>query len=253
MSRRGDLLVLGLDLDDGNMIVLSGNLTLAGGNLIISAGTFTVSNNVTLSGDLTVADDVTMTTGDLLITAGNITLTAGDITLTLGDFTMTDGNALLTSGNLTLIAGNIVVTLGDVTLTNGNLILTVSEFIKGQRFSVTSPAIDSAAIDNGLVFWIAPAACKFLSAYSSQEVIAGQTCTVQLEKLTAAEAQDGSNGDDLLAAAFNAESTADTPVSKAGLTSGVETFAAGDRIALMATGTSTSLVGFISTSVFEWL
>lgn len=112
-----------------------------------------------------------------------------------------------------------------------------AQFVKGEKFQVTYPQV--AAADVAKTFFIAPAACKVLSAYERHVTVAGQAGTLTIEKLTSGEAPGA--GDVLLAAAFDLTSTANTPVSKAAVTDGKETLAAGDALCLkVASGAATS-------------
>lgn len=109
--------------------------------------------------------------------------------------------------------------------------------IVGSRFVVTYP--DVAAADVAKTFFIAPAACKVVSAYERHVTVAGQAGTLTIEKLTTGEAP--SAGDVVLAAAWDLTSTANTPVSKTALTTAVATLAAGDALCLkLASGAATS-------------
>lgn len=131
---------------------------------------------------------------------------------------------------------------GDVEMTGQHL--------KGQRFTVQYPQV--AAADVAKTFFIAPAACKLVSAYERHVTVAGQAGTLTIEKLTSGEAPGA--GDVLLAAAFDLTSTANTPVSKAGVVSGVEELAAGDALCLkVASGSASSYALGTITVTMEWL
>jgi len=110
-------------------------------------------------------------------------------------------------------------------------------FVKGEQFQVTYPQV--AAADVAKTFFIAPAACKIISAYERHVTVAGQAGTLTVEKLTTGEAPGA--GDVVLAAAFDLTSTANTPVTKAGVTTAAGTLAAGDALCLkVASGAATS-------------
>lgn len=118
-----------------------------------------------------------------------------------------------------------------------SLEVTTGAYISGSRFDITFPQV--AAADVAKTFFIAPVACKVVSAYERHVTVAGQAGTLTIEKLTSGEAP--SAGDVVLAAAFDLTSTANTPVSKAATTSGVEVMAAGDALCLkLASGAATS-------------
>lgn len=115
--------------------------------------------------------------------------------------------------------------------------VTCGAFISGSRFQVTYPQV--AAADVAKTFFIAPVACKVISAYERHVTVAGQAGTLTIEKLTSGEAP--SAGDVVLAAAFDLVSTANTPVSKSAVTDGKEIMAAGDALCLkLASGAATS-------------
>ena len=117
----------------------------------------------------------------------------------------------------------------------------------GQKFNVTYPQV--AAADVAKTFFIAPAACKIISAYERHVTVAGQPGTLTIEKLTTGEAPAA--GDVILAAAFDITSTANTPVTKAGVTTAAGTLAAGDALCLkLASGAATSYdLGTISVTM----
>jgi len=129
--------------------------------------------------------------------------------------------------------------------------LEVSEqFVKGSRFQVTYPQV--AAADVAKTFFIAPAACKIVSAYERHVTVAGQAGTLTIEKLTTGEAPGA--GDVILAAAFDLTSTANTPVSKAGVTTAAGSLVAGDALCLkVASGAATSYALGTITVEMEWL
>jgi hypothetical protein len=111
------------------------------------------------------------------------------------------------------------------------------QFIPGSLFQVTYPQV--AAADVAKTFFIAPVACKVISAYERHVTVAGQAGALTIEKLTSGEAP--SAGDVVLATAFDLTSTANTPVSKSAVTDGKEIMAAGDALALkLASGAATS-------------
>jgi len=123
-------------------------------------------------------------------------------------------------------------------------------FIKGQQFQVTFPQV--AAADVAKTFFIAPAACKIISAYERHVTVAGQAGTLTIEKLTSGEAPGA--GDVVLAAAFDITSTANTPVSKTGVTTAAGTLAEGDSLCLkVASGAATSYALGTITVTMEYL
>lgn len=123
-------------------------------------------------------------------------------------------------------------------------------YIDGSRFSVTYPQV--AAADVAKTFWIAPAACKILSAQERHVTVAGQAGTLQIEKCTSGEAPGA--GDELLAEAFDLTSTANTPVEKAAVTTAAATLAKGDALCLkLASGAATSYALGTITVAMEWV
>jgi hypothetical protein len=125
-----------------------------------------------------------------------------------------------------------------------------SQFIKGKR----SPygLHNFAAADVAKTFFIAPAACKIISAYETHATVAGQAGTLQVEKLTTGQAPG--NGAVTLASAFDLTSTANTPVSINALTTSAATMAAGDVLCLkLASGAATSYALGTITIIIEWL
>lgn len=124
------------------------------------------------------------------------------------------------------------------------------QYVKGSRFAV--PYHDVAAADVAKTFWIAPAACKILSAQERHVTVAGQAGTMTIEKLTTGEAPGA--GDVLLAAAFDLTSTANTPVEKAAVTTAAATLAKGDALCLkLASGAATSYALGTVCAAMEWV
>jgi hypothetical protein len=122
--------------------------------------------------------------------------------------------------------------------------------IPGSRFAVSYPQI--AAADMGKTFFIAPAACKIILAYERHVTVAGQAGTMQVEKLTSGEAPGA--GDALLAQAFDLTSTANTPVTKNGVTTAAGSLAAGDALCLkLASGAATSYAAGSLTVLMQWI
>jgi len=145
-------------------------------------------------------------------------------------------------------SANKFILVGDIEAV-GALALS-SQFIKGQKFTVTYP--DVAAADVAKTFFIAPAACKIISAYERHVTVAGQAGTLTIEKLTTGEAPGA--GDVILAAAFDLASTANTPVTKAGVTTAAGTLAAGDALCLkLASGNAASYALGTITVTMEWV
>jgi len=123
-------------------------------------------------------------------------------------------------------------------------------FVPGEKFQVTFPQV--AAADVAKTFFIAPAACKILSAYERHVTVAGQAGSLTIEKLTSGEAPG--SGDVLLASAFSLTSTANTPVTKAAVSDpAITLLAAGDALCLkLASGDAASYALGTITVTMQW-
>lgn len=130
----------------------------------------------------------------------------------------------------------------EVALFNGSGAASLPEqFVKGQKFFVHIPFF--AASDAAKPFWVAPAACKILSATEVHGTAATSADTLQITKLASGKAPGDASEADLLATAFALNSTANTPVTKAAVTTSAATFAAGDRLCSKLAGTGTGYAG----------
>ena len=133
---------------------------------------------------------------------------------------------------------------------NGDVELGVSQFVKGQVFTACFPSL--AAADVAKLFFVAPAACELVAASEAHTTVAGQAGTLTIEKCTAGEG--ATQGDVVLASAFDLTSTANTTVTKLATSSGVEQLAAGDCLRLkLASGAATSYAGGSITCTLKWL
>lgn len=133
---------------------------------------------------------------------------------------------------------------------NKTLGLAAGLTIPGARFTVQYPQV--AAADVAKTFFLAPAACKMISATERHVTVAGQTGTLQIEKLTSGTAIG--SGDLTLATAFDLTSAASTPVTKAAVTTALATLAAGDALCLkLASGGATSYALGTITVLMEWV
>ncbi len=127
--------------------------------------------------------------------------------------------------------------------------LTEGMFVVGQKFPVVFPNI--AAADVAKAFFIAPAACKIISAYEVHGTVCDAADTMTIEKCTAGE--DAGAGDVILAAAWALNSTANTPVSKTGVTTAAGTLAAGDALLLkFASGDGTDYAEGCVAVIMQW-
>lgn len=120
------------------------------------------------------------------------------------------------------------VRLNDNSFVVNPLVLFAPQFIPGERFTVTYPQV--AAADVAKTFWIAPAACKVISAQERHVTISTDDCTLQIEKLNTGEAPGA--GDEILAAGFDLKSAANTPVEDSAVADGKEELVKGDALAL---------------------
>ena len=126
----------------------------------------------------------------------------------------------------------------------------LGQFIPGLKFQVTYPQV--AAADVAKTFFIAPAACKIVSAYERHVTVAGQAGVLTIEKLTSAEAPGA--GDDLFTTGFDLTSTANTPVSKTAVTTAAGTLAAGDALCLrVQSGAATSYALGTVAVTMQWV
>jgi len=118
----------------------------------------------------------------------------------------------------------------------------------GHRFTASFPTF--VAADVAKSFFIAPFACKIISAYESHVTVAGQAGTLNVEKCTTGEAPGA--GDVTLATGWDLTSTANTPVSIASLGTAAATLAASDLLRLKLTaGAATSYAGATVTVLLE--
>jgi hypothetical protein len=123
------------------------------------------------------------------------------------------------------------------------------ETTRTNRFCVAVGPI--AAADLGKPIFTAPAPCSLVAAWETHITVAGQAGTLTLEKCNTGEAAGA--GEAMLAAAWNLESTANTPVEKAAVADGKEDMIAGDSIfTKVASGAATSYAGGCITLLLEW-
>lgn len=139
---------------------------------------------------------------------------------------------------------------GKITVEAAGGLEITGDFVKGERFQVSFPNI--AAADVAKAFFVAPAACKIISAYEIHGTVCDAADTLQIEKCTSGE--DAGAGDELLASAFTLNSTANTPVTKAAVTTAAASLAAGDALLLkFKTGDGTNYAEGCVTCTMEWL
>jgi hypothetical protein len=132
----------------------------------------------------------------------------------------------------------------------GKIVFEAGGVVKGHRFVVTFPNIAAASVAKA--FFVAPAACKLISAYEVHGTPCDAADTLQIEKCTSGE--DAGAGDELLASPFTLNTTANTAVTKAAVTTAAASMAAGDALLLkFKSGDGTDYAEGCVTCVLEWL
>ena len=122
--------------------------------------------------------------------------------------------------------------------------------LRGTKFNVTMQSFAAADVAKGM--FIAPAACKVVSAYEAHGTVAGQAGVLNVEKCTTGEAAGA--GDVVLATGWDLTSTINTPVSLAALGTAVVNLVAGDELRLILTsGTAASLDDAVVTVSMQYL
>lgn len=136
-------------------------------------------------------------------------------------------------------------------------IIEIEQVKSKDGFFVTHYISDGATATNYDVFFTAIWPCEVLAVAETHRVAGtdGSDVTLNIEKLESGEALDA--GDTILQTGFNLKSTANTPVIKTGkdltFTPGARTLVQGDRLALLDTGTLTSVAGVQVTVYFKRL
>jgi len=124
-----------------------------------------------------------------------------------------------------------------------------ADYPVGQKFTVSMPSFGAADVAKG--FFIAPHACKVIEAIEAHGTVAGQAGTLNVEKCNTGEA--AGSGNVVLATGWDLESTINTPVTLAAVSSGEEELVDGDELRLIVTaGAATSLADAVVTVVLEW-
>lgn len=129
--------------------------------------------------------------------------------------------------------------------------LTDERFIPGSRSVVTYSPFSAAGIPS--IFWVAPAACKIISAVERHVTVAGQAGTMQIEKIPSGTAIG--SGTVVLTTAFDLTSTANTNVTSLGSsTLATQSIAKGEALAgKVASGAATSYANGTLSVTIEWL
>lgn len=142
------------------------------------------------------------------------------------------------------------VKLNDNSFVLQPFVLSQGMFVPGERTTITYNQI--AAADVAKIFWIAPAACKVVSAQERHVTVAAQAATLQIEKLASGEVPGA--GDVLLVTGFDLTSTANTPEEDLAVNTGVEKLVKGDVLSLrLSAGDATGYALGTITVVMEWL
>jgi len=133
---------------------------------------------------------------------------------------------------------------------DGDIELGTEQCIAGQYFTVSFPNI--AQTDVAKAFFVAPAPCTLVSAIETHGTVCDAGDTLTIEKCNTGE--DAGAGDVMLAAAWTMNSTANTPVSKAALTTAAASMVAGDTMMLkFASGDGTNYAEGCVTCLLKWL
>jgi len=134
---------------------------------------------------------------------------------------------------------------------NGDGGLEDERFIPGKREVVTYSPFSAADIPQ--IFFIAPAACKVVSAVERHVTVAGQAGTMQVEKIPSGTAIG--SGTAVLTSAFDLESTVNTNVTILGsATLATKSLAKGEALAgIVASGAATTYANGSLSVTIEWL
>lgn len=133
---------------------------------------------------------------------------------------------------------------------DGDIELGTGQCVAGQYFTVSFPNIAQADIPKA--FFVAPAPCALVSAIETHGTVCDAADTLTIEKCNTGE--DAGAGEVMLAAAWTMNSTANTPVSKSAVATGVESMVAGDTMMLkFASGDGTNYAEGCVTCLLKWL
>ena len=207
----------GAAINYGDVVNLTTRIGIAGEDIAVGA---MGSVHVTGVWELAAINNAAFAVGDTLYwdaVAGNITnISAGNIPA---------GWAT----ELKLLAGNTArVRLCDNSYVQQPFALPQGMFVPGERFTAVYPQV--AAADVAKTFFIAPAGCKVISAQERHVTVAGQACTLQIEKLATGDAPGA--GDVVLATGFDLTSVANTPVEDLAVATGNKDLVKGDALCL---------------------
>ena len=110
-------------------------------------------------------------------------------------------------------------------------------------------SIQSSTVADRVV-GIIPYKSQLIKVYEVHGTAAGQACTLSVERLQGTETSG--NGDQVVAATIDLESTADTVQEGTVVTaSNIHQFAAGDRVGTNVTGATTSLANMVVSLQFR--
>lgn len=204
----------------------------ADGKLTISADGAGV-DDITLSGKVTIDDDVVLAAGKSLAMSGASTLATGTGAITL-------------SGNVTVAtAKTLNTTDADALKSGGNIVpdrLIVTVFIGG--------TLAATAGNYGAMF-VADRAYELLSFEARHETAGndGGAVTIEPEKCPSGTAKG--SGTAMASGTINMKATADTHQSTTIKTDGSEDLADGDTLTIKATGTFTTTNGVVITAILR--
>jgi hypothetical protein len=171
----------------------------------------------------------------------------GGVNVDAGELFIADVAVTSTAAELNKLDGVTAVT-ADINALAG---IASRKFIPGEKFIVQTPII--AAADVAKPFWVAPAACTVLSASEAHTAACDAADTLQITKLVDGEAPAAPGEDALLATPFTLNSTINTTVTQAAVTTAAATLAAGDRLCTKyVSGDGTSYAGGTITVVLAW-
>ena len=157
-------------------------------------------------------------------------------------------NGINVPANKLFIAGTAVTaTAAEINAIDG---VATGAIIVGSRFAVSLSPIVAASV--GQAFFIAPAACKIISAYEVHGTACDTTDTLTIEKCNSGD--DAGGGDVALATAWTLNSTVNVPVSVAAVTDGKQVLVAGDSLMLkFASGDGTTYAQGAVTVLMQWI
>jgi hypothetical protein len=134
---------------------------------------------------------------------------------------------------------------------NGSGSLGMEKLIYGSRFDIGQGGLAAATFPQ--LLFTSPSPCRIIQALERHTTVAGQACTLQVEKVPSGTAPG--SGTNLLNTAFDLTSAANTVVTQNGVAAATSTnLAVGDSIGIkVASGSATSYASGEITILLEWL